>query len=69
MPSATQGIIDFENVFLELVKNVTFRKVNNNFQDQVIKDIKSIRKSNNIFIFVDKTRNLYMKLANCSPRT
>ena len=69
MPSATQGIIDFENVFLELVKNVTFRKVNNNFQDQVIKDIKSIRKSNNIFIFVDKTRNLYIKLANCSPRT
>ena len=38
---------------------ITFRKVYNNFHDQVNKDIKSIKKSNNVFIFTDKTRNLY----------
>ena len=44
---------------MELVKNVTFRKVYSNFHDQRNKDINSIRKSNNVFIFADKARNLY----------
>ena len=53
-----KGLIDFENGFLELVKNVTFKKVYNNFHDQLNNDIKSIRKSNNVSIFAGKTRNL-----------
>ena len=52
-------LIDFENGLLELNKNVTLRKVYSNFHDQLNKDIKSIRKSNYVFIFADKTRNLY----------
>ena len=58
-PPQHKELKDFENGLLELVKNVTFRKVCNNFRDQLNKDIKSIRKSNNVFIFADKTRNLY----------
>ena len=66
-------LIDFENDLLELVKNVTFRKVYNNFHDQLNKDIKSIRKWNNVFIFAEK-HEIYMKLAkktttNCLLRT
>ena len=49
----------FENGLLESVKNVTLRKVYNNFHDQLNKDIKSKRKSNNVFNFADKARNLY----------
>ena len=51
--------MDFENGLLESVKNVTLRKVYNNFHDQLNKDIKSKRKSNNVFNFADKARNLY----------
>ena len=58
-PPQHKVLIDFKNGLLELVKNVTSRKVHNNFHDQLNKDIKSIRKSNNAFIFADKTRNLY----------
>ena len=54
-PLQHKELIDFENGLLELVKNVTFIKVYNNFHDQPNKDIKSIRKSNNVFIFADKT--------------
>ena len=56
MPPQHKELKDFENGLLELIKNVTFRKTYNNFYDQ--KD-KSIRKSNNVINFVDKTRNLY----------
>lgn len=41
------------------MKNVSFRKVQNKFQDGLRKDIISIKKSKNIYIFVDKTNNLY----------
>ena len=58
-PPRHKELINFENGLLELVKNVTFSKVYNNFHDQLKKDVKSIRKSNNVFIFADKTRNLY----------
>ena len=53
MSSARRGVNRFREWF------ITFRKVYNNFHDQVNKEIKSIKKSNNVFIFTDKTRNLY----------
>ena len=58
-PPQHKELLDFENGLLELVKNVTFRNVYDNFHDQLNKDIKSIRKSNNVFIFAHKTGNLY----------
>ena len=44
--------MQFENDLLELIKNVKF-------EDQLHKDITSIKKSKNAFIFIDKTRNIY----------
>ena len=38
--------------------NVTFKRISNNFQDQIKADIESIKSSKNIYIFADKTNNL-----------
>ena len=51
--------MQFENDLLELIKIVKFKKVKNKFLDQLHKDITSIKKSKNAFIFADKTRNIY----------
>ena len=40
-------------------KSVKFKKVKNKFLDQLNKDLSSIKKSKNVFIFADKTRNIY----------
>ena len=42
----------------KLMQNVTFKCISNNFQDQMKADIKSIKRSKNIYIFADKTNNL-----------
>ena len=41
------------------MQNLTFKHISSNFQDQMKADIESIKKSRNIYIFVDKTNNLY----------
>ena len=41
------------------MQNVTFKCISNNFQDQMKADIESIKRSKNIYIFADKTNNLY----------
>ena len=38
---------------------MTFKKVRNEFQDKLQKDLTIIQKSGKAFIFADKTRNLY----------
>ena len=52
------------------MQNVTFKHISNNFQDQMKADIESIKRSKNIYIFVDKTYNLYetdIKIYNKLP--
>ena len=58
-PKQHPDLIDFENDLLNMVKNVTFRTVHNDFQDKLKKDISNIKNSKNAFIFADKTRNIY----------
>ena len=57
-PLQHKDLMQFENDLLELI-SVKFRKVNNRSLDQLQKDIWSIKKSKNVFIFADKTRNIY----------
>ena len=47
-PPQHKDLIAFENDLLKLIKTVTFRKVRNKFQDDLRKDIMSIKKSKNI---------------------
>ena len=42
----------------KLIKSVTFRKVQNKIQEELRKEIMSIKKSKNIYIFAYKTNNL-----------
>ena len=44
--------MQFENDLLELI---TFKVKKNKFLDQLYKDMTSIKKSKNVFIFADKT--------------
>ena len=51
--------MQFENNLLELIKNVKLKKIKNKFLDQLYKNISYINKSENVFIFVDKTCNIH----------
>ena len=44
---------------MELIRGVKLKKVKKKFFGQLQKDISSIKKFKNVFIFVDKTRNIY----------
>ena len=49
----------FERDLWDLVNKIKFRKVSSNFQNQLKEDIKVIKKSKKIFVFTDKTSNIY----------
>ena len=42
-----------------MIKNFEFKRVNNKFQSNLGNDIRQIRRSNNLFILADKSRNIY----------
>ena len=42
-----------------MMKNLEFRQISNNFQGKLKNDIEHIKKSNEVFIFADKSRNIY----------
>ena len=46
-----KDLMQFENELLELRKTVKVKKVKNKFLDQLHKDITSIKKSENVFIY------------------
>ena len=48
-----------EDDLVKLMQNVTFKCMSNNFQDQMKANIEPIKSSKNIYIFADKTNNLY----------
>ena len=49
----------FEQDLWDLVNKIKFRKVSSNFQNQLKEYIKIIKKSKKIFVFPDKTSNVY----------
>ena len=51
-------LIAFADDLVKLVRNVTFKPISNNSQDEMKADIDSIKRSQNIYIFADKTNNL-----------
>ena len=58
LPSVKE-LVPFENDMIDMIKNVEFKSVNNEFQSNLRKDIRQIRRSNNLFISADKSRNIY----------
>lgn len=49
----------FENDLFNLISNIQWKTINNNFQNKLSSDIKTINKSKNVFVFSDKTNNIY----------
>ena len=58
-PPQNENITPFENDIYELVRNIEFKNVKNEFQKKLNSDLKNIRNSKNLFVFADKTNNLY----------
>ena len=49
----------FGSELIELVKNIKFRKVKNQLQNQLKEDIKKINQSDKTLTFADKSSNMY----------
>ena len=58
-PPKIKEMVLFERDLWDLVNKIKFRKVSSNFQNQLKEDIKAIKKSKKIFVFADKTSNIY----------
>ena len=58
-PSSVKEIVLFENNMMDMIKNLEFKRVYNEFQSNLRNDIRQIRESNNLFVSVDKSRNIY----------
>ena len=58
-PPQHKDLMKFENDFQRMISNVQFRRVKNNFQNRLKNDIRSIQSSKKVFVFADKTRNIY----------
>ena len=50
---------EFEKDLYGIVTSINSRNINNNFQEKLKSDISKIRSSANMFIFADKTNNIY----------
>ena len=62
-PPLVNELADFERDMMLMVKNIQFRKINNNFQQKLKVDIKDIKSINKVFVPADKSINIY-KLEN-----
>ena len=58
-PLSNEHLNAFENDLYDLIQKVEFTNVQNTFQQKLKKDIQSIKSSNNMLIFADKSTNLY----------
>ena len=58
-PSSVKEFVPFENNMMEMIKNLEFKRVHNEFQSILNNDIRETHRSNNLFISPDKSRNIY----------
>ena len=58
-PPKIKEMVLFDRDLWDLVSNIKFRKVSSKFQNQLKEDVKAIKKLKNIFVFADKTSNIY----------
>ena len=57
-PPAVEQLSNFENDLLLMIKNIEFRKVNNSFQEKLSNGIKQMKKSDKVFVSVQKFRHV-----------
>ena len=52
-------LTEFENDLYEMIQQVEFRNIKNDFQSKMNNDLEEMRTSKNLFVFTDKTNNIY----------
>ena len=55
--SSVKELVPFEHM-IGMIKNLEFKRVNNEFQSNLGNDIRQIRRSNNLFILAEKSRTI-----------
>ena len=59
-PPSNEHLLAFENdLYYALIKSIEYKKTENKFLHQVKSDVKKITRSKSIYVFADKTTNLY----------
>ena len=58
-PSQCEHMEAFEKKLLDIIPNIKFRSLKDAFQKKLKDDITKIKQSPNIFVFADKTSNIY----------
>ena len=58
-PSSVNELVPFINDMTDMIKNLKFKRVNNEFQSNLRNDTRQIRKINNLFVTADKSKNMY----------
>ena len=58
-PSSVNELVPFINDMTDMIKNLKFKRVNNEFQSNLRNDTRQMRKINNLFVTADKSRNMY----------
>ena len=58
-PPPCSGLIPFEKDLSDMVTSLKFRHVKDSFQRALSQDIRKIKSSPNVFVFANKTNNIY----------
>jgi len=58
-PPKSLDLSNFESELLDMIKHISFKPTRNQFQERMMRDIKTINSSQKAFIPADKTRNFY----------
>ena len=57
--SSVKELVPFKNDMMDMIKNLEFKRVNNEFQSNLRNDIRQIRRGDNLFISADKSTIIY----------
>ena len=58
-PPSVLKLKPFQEDVIKLLENIKFRDTKSHFQDTLANDLKKINSSDKLFVFADKTRNIY----------
>ena len=58
-PPQVEEMRAFEEDMAKMIETISFRKVSNTFQDKLKRDVERVKKSNDVLVQADKTRNIY----------
>ena len=58
-PEPSPDLVQFESDLMDMIRNIEFRPVHNDFQARMREDITNIKNSNKVYVSADKSTNLY----------